>query len=171
MQSATISPIASRFVWKEYRTLRGLWLAVLVLGVLVQWTSYAFHFGPTIIDWATIFFSMGVAAAALYAVGVAATTFVMEHEEETYGYIACLPTRWLPVFAGKLLFAAASAIALAAALSLIGWVLCGFDTPGGRDAPRALGIFGFAIVEALAWGTFFSLLLRQPLLAALLAID
>ena len=168
MHTAPFTPIARRFVWKEYRTLRGLWLAVLVLGVLVQWVSYAL--GQPAIDWATVFFSIALGSAALYAVGVAATTFSVEHEEETYNYISTLPTRWFPVFAGKLLFAAASAVALAASLSLIGWILCGFDLPGGRDTPRALGVFGVAIIEALAWGTLFSLVLRQPLLAALLAI-
>ena len=36
-QSAFAPPIYWRFVWKEYRQLRGFWLAILVLTVIVQW--------------------------------------------------------------------------------------------------------------------------------------
>src|SRR5690606_34059817 len=115
-------------------------------------------------------FAIFLAAASLYAVGVAATTFSMEHEEETYYYLSSLPARWFPLLAGKLSFAAATSVALAGALSVTGWLFADFRFPRQDVTLATLGVFGFAIVEMLAWGMLFSLLLRQPLLAALLTI-
>ncbi len=154
-----------RFAWKEYRMLRGLWLAVLVVGALVQWALSALM-SPSI-DHASMLFSTALAAAVLYAVGAAATTFSLEHEEETYGFLLALPTTWGPLFAGKLLVAALSALLLATALTATGWITSGYAPPGGRDSSVALGMFGMAIFEGLAWGTLFSLLVKRPLAAAL----
>ena len=170
MNTTALNPIATRFAWKEYRTLRGFWLAALVIAALVQSTALVIHSGVSSSQLAELFFGIALAAAALYAVGVAATTFSMEHEDETYQYLSGLPTRWLPLFAGKLSFAFASSLALALALATCGWMLSGWNFPGREAALAMLGVFGFAIIEMLAWGIFFSLLLRQPLLAALLAI-
>jgi hypothetical protein len=158
--------ILRRLVWKEYRMLRGLWLAVFVMAAIVQWAMNVLM--PRPIDHAMMLFSAALAAAVLYAVGAAATTFSVEHEEETYGFLAGLPTEWWPIFAGKLLVVAASAALLAAALSVVGWILYGYGTAG--DVSLSLGIFGIAILEAIAWGTLFSLLVKRPLLAAILTL-
>ncbi|MEX0612052.1 MAG: hypothetical protein WD738_14435 [Pirellulales bacterium] len=160
--------IVRRFVWKEYRMLRGLWLAVLVMGALAQWALSVLM--PPSVDHATILFSTALAAAVLYAVGASAISFSVEHEEETYDFLAGLPTTWWPLFAGKLFVAAVSAFALAAVLSIIGWALCGFKSPRSNDTSIALAILGVAIIEGLAWGTFFSLLVKRPLLAAFLTL-
>ena len=96
MTTTTLSPITQRFAWKEYRTLRGFWIAAFVLGVLIQWLAYAIHDRPPGTDWPTALFIVGLVTAALYAVGVAATTFSMEHEDETYAFLNGLPTRWRP---------------------------------------------------------------------------
>ncbi len=169
-RSALFTPVTKRFLWKEYRTLRSLWLAVLALGMLLQAAGDFFNLDASVINLGTFNFMVALGAAALYAFGVAATTFSMEHEEATYGYLESLPTNWLPIFVGKLWFAATSALALVVSLALTGWILAGLELPDASDAQRSLGILGFAIVEAIAWGTLFSLLLRQPLLAALLAM-
>jgi hypothetical protein len=159
-----------RFVWKEYRMLRGLWLAVAVMGVLAQIAMQILMPPQPAVDHATMLFSAALTAAIVYAVGAAATAFSVEHEEETYSYLLGLPATWWPAFAGKLLVSTVSAAALAGILSITGWIFCGFDTPGAHDTPAALGVFGMAIVEALAWGTFFSLLVKRPLVAAMLTL-
>ena len=148
--------------------LRALWLAVAVMGAIVQWTMNVLM--PPTVDHATMLFSAALFAGVLYVVGAAATTFSVEHEEETYNFLTGLPTAWWPVYVGKLLVVAISAAALAGVLSVVGWMLCGFDTPGGHDTPAALGLFGVAIVEGLAWGTFFSLVVKRPLVAAILTL-
>src|SRR5262245_34424868 len=104
MHAVALPPIATRFVWKEYRALRGLWIAVLILGLFVQWFSGVVL--PRHLDFATMFFSIALASAALYAAGAAATTFAVENEDETYAFLSGLPTTWLPVYLGKLAFVA-----------------------------------------------------------------
>lgn len=170
MSSITFSPIATRFAWKEFRTLRGFWIAALILAALIQWFLLAAYDRPPAIGWPAALFTVALIAAAFYVVGVAATTFSMEHEEGTYSFLTGLPTRWLPIFAGKLLFALTSALSLAVALTVLACILNGGELPNRANTMFTFGAFGFIIVEALVWGTFFSLLLRQPLLAALLAI-
>ncbi len=169
-RSALLTPVTRRFLWKEYRTLRSLWLAVLALGILLQAGGDLLNLDASALSLGTFNFTVALGAAALYAFGVAATTFSMEHEEATYCYLEGLPTNWLPIFVGKLWFAATSALALVVSLAFTGWIIAGLELPGAADAQQSLGILGFAIVEAIAWGTLFSLLLRQPLLAALLAM-
>ncbi len=157
-----------RFVWKEFRMLRGLWLAVAVLGLLVQCAERMLL--PYSSDFPAILFVTALAAAVLYAAGAAATAFSVEHEEETYEFLARLPAAWWPVFVGKLLVGAISAVLLAVSLSIAGWAAWGFSRLGGPDAPTACGVLGIAIFEALAWGTFFSLVVKRPLVAAILTL-
>ncbi|MEX2141176.1 MAG: hypothetical protein WD894_18065 [Pirellulales bacterium] len=179
MSIATINPataaakvptraIVRRFVWKELRVLVALWLAVVVLGVIIQ--AAVNILSPPSADHPALLLSTALAAAVLYAVGAAATTFSVEHEEETYGFLVGLPTTWWPVYMGKLEVVAGSAIALAGCLSLIGWMVSGFDTPGARDSWIIVGLFGIAILEGIAWGTLFSILLKRPLTAAILTL-
>jgi ABC-type transport system involved in multi-copper enzyme maturation permease subunit len=160
--------VVRRFAWKELRVLRSLWVAVLVMGAVVQISVHAFT--PPALDQAMMLFCVALGATVLYAVGAASTIFAVEHEEETYEFLAGLPTTWLPMFAGKLAIVMGSSLALAAVLSVIGWMLCGFDIPGGHDTPGALGLFGVAVLEGIAWGTLFSLLVKRPLVAAVLTV-
>jgi hypothetical protein len=156
-----------RFVWKEFRMLRGLWLAVAVMGLLVQCAERTLL--PYSADLAITLFSTGIAAAVLFAVGAAATTFSVEHEDETYELLARLPAMWWPVFAGKTLVTATSALLLALVLSFSGF-LPGAQSLSSHDAAALCGMLGFGIVEALAWGTLFSLLIKRPLLAAIVTL-
>src|SRR3972149_4321806 len=95
MQATTISPIAGRFAWKEYRTLRALWLAVAVLGVVVQLISRAL--AAPAADVPSIMLGMALGATILYAIGASSILFSVEHEEETHQFLSGLPARWLPV--------------------------------------------------------------------------
>jgi hypothetical protein len=157
-----------RFLWKETRMLSGLWLAILAMGVFVEWVVNAFT--PPVLGQAMMLFCVALCATVLYALGAAATIFSVEHEEETYNFLAGLPAKWWPVFSGKLVVVFTSAGALAASLSVIGWMICGFDTPSGKDMTDALALFGVAVLEGMAWGTLFSLLMKRPLVAAMLTI-
>ena len=129
----------------------GFWLAMLLLGLLAQVVFYVFV-ARAGANQAAAALSIALATGALYAVGVASTTFSMEHEDETYAFLSFLPTGWLPIFAGKLLFAAASSLALATVLSVTGWMHGGFGGFSGRNAVDALGLLGFAIVEVRSVG-------------------
>lgn len=168
MTTAIFSALIRRFVWKEYRTVRGLWLAVLVVGLLVDWVCGVLLTSAT--DWATLRLCVALASATLYAAGAAAILFAMEHEEQTYEFLRGLPATWRSMFVGKLLFATSSAIALAAVLSLMSLMVGGFRWPAGNNASLALGVFGVTIFEAIAWGTLCSLVFKRPLAAAIMTL-
>ena len=159
--------IFRRFVWKEFRMLREMWLAVLVTGAMVQWLVKTF---TPVSDQAMTLFVLTLGATVLYAIGAASTIFSVEHEERTYDFLIGLPATWWPLFAGKLVVVLASAVVLAACLSISGWMFCGFDTPGGNGALAALGLFGVAVLEGIAWGMLFSLVVKRPLVAAMLTV-
>jgi hypothetical protein len=106
-----------RFVWKEFRMIRGLWLAVALMGFAIQWVARLLMlYSPASADpnLPSILFAIGLAAAVLYTVGAAATNFSVEHEEETYGFLVRLPATWPSMFAGTLLVALVTALLLAA---------------------------------------------------------
>ncbi|HVT28874.1 MAG TPA: hypothetical protein VHE81_12740 [Lacipirellulaceae bacterium] len=157
-----------RFAWKEFRMIRGLWVAVAILGFAVECAEKVLL--PPSSNIALTLFDTALASAVLYAAGAAATSFSVEHEDETYDLLLRLSASWWPVFASKVAVAAVSAALLAAALSITGWPLNGSATLGAADASTALGMLGLGILEAVAWGTLFSLLIRRPLLAAIVTL-
>lgn len=165
MIAAIASPPLKRFLWKEYRMLRGLWLAVLVLGLLVDWLLSALLSQPA--DFPTVRFCVALAAATLYAAGAAAVLFSVEHEEQTYDFLRGLPATWRPLFAGKLLIATISAVALAVVLAILGFLPGRFQLPSTLDLQYAASVLGVAIFEAVAWGTLCSLIFKRPLAAAM----
>jgi hypothetical protein len=166
MHAIPISPIAGRFAWKEYRTLRAMWLSVIAIGLCVQ--LFWFTFAAPGTDLPVSMFGAALATAMLYAIGATAVAFSVEHEDETYHYLSGLPARWLPLLLGKLATVTSSAFGVAIALSLTGWIIAGL--PSKLDTTNLLALLGVGIVEAIAWGTLFSLLMKRPLVAALWTI-
>jgi hypothetical protein len=168
MNTATLHhPVLRRFAWKEYRMVRGFWLAVLVLGVLEQWVSTLLVDDLKILPGWLLASAWG--AAALYAVGAAVTLFGAENEERTRSFLQVLPRHTGPLVAGKFAVALASSLLLALVLSLTGWLLSRGSTTN-IDVRFAVAIGGVAILETTAWGMLFSILWQQPLLAAVVAL-
>jgi hypothetical protein len=161
-------PVFWRFVWKEFRMLRGFWLAVVGLGIAQQYVSSHLMFDVHAVPgW---MFASAWGAAALYAVGVSVTMFSAESEDGTREYLQQLPGRWPPILAGKLTSGVVSAIVLAGVLCITGWMIAGGQWPATAAIQTGLAIGGVAVLETIAWGLFFSLQLRQPLLAAIATI-
>jgi hypothetical protein len=165
MNAIPFSPVAKRFAWKEFRTLRGFWIAVVVIGTLVQCVLMLLAAPGADVPMITLGAALG--SAVFYAVGAAAIMFAVEHEDETYGFLSGLPTTWLPIFLAKLGAAISSSIAMAVVLALTGWCVAGGRWPSSSNCNLQLGLYGIAIFEAIAWGTLFSLMFRRPLVAVL----
>lgn len=173
MNAAALSPIAARFVWKEYRALRGMWIGVFAIAVGAQWLTAALAAPGFRVSQTLLIYALG--AGILHAIGATALIFSAEHEEESYSFLTGLPTRWWPMFVGKWSVAALSSLLLAAALACTGAMIDAHSWtsprwPNPADSQLVLTILGIAIVEALAWGTLFSLLIKRPLVAAILAV-
>ena len=157
-----------RFLWKEYRVMRAFWISMAVVAVLAQLALVAF---PGLTHYtATWTFSFALIFPALYAVACGATMFAAEKEDGTYEFLRDLPATVWRILAGKVAFAVASSVLLVVALWITAAVLSQRATFNSSERLQIWGAFGLAGAEGLAWGIFFSLLMRRPLQAAVLAI-
>jgi hypothetical protein len=169
--------ILRRIAWKEYRQQRAFGLALAGLMVFVQLLIAVFS---TARDnpWENLL-ATALVGTALYALGCGATMFAAEHENETYEFQRSLPISAGRLMAGKmeatLLGTGGILLLLLGTASLLGW-LAGlwhelkFPAPSGKEVKELVSVPGLAVFEMLAWGTLFSLLLKRPLPAALLAV-
>jgi hypothetical protein len=157
-----------RFLWKEYRVMRAFWISMACLAVLAQLSLVAF---PALTHQAAAWtFSFALIFPALYAVACGATMFAAEKEEGTYEFLRGLPVTAWQVLSGKLAFALASTVLLIATLRFAGGLLMNGRVVDGETETRIWGVLGLAAIEGLAWGMFFSLVMRRPLQAAILGI-
>jgi hypothetical protein len=155
-----------RLVWKEYRVMRGFWLALAVFAGMGFLAVRCLAETPGFLN----FGMWGVAALvpALYALGCGATLFAVEREEETYDFLRSLPCTSAQLFIGKLTFAVVSSMALVLGLVLLAAIAVAWQPP--RDGLEELAaVYGVGMVEVLVWGTLFSLLTHRALHAAVLA--
>jgi len=170
LATTTAGPTQSvfvRFLWKEYRMLRGFWIALLVLTIIEQLVSQMFFSDVRALpSW---LFSSAWGGAALFAVGAAVTLFGAENEERTREFLQLLSERWLPMFLAKVLLALVGAVGLGIVLSLTGRLIGG-QWPSAIEVQIALAVVGVSVLEVTAWGLLFSLKWRQPLLAAVAAM-
>ncbi len=156
-----------RIFWKEYRAQGAFWISMALLTIVVELLIRAGRWESDVQRMQAIFM-VGLGLAAFYALASGATLFAMEREAETYDFLRALPVKPLVVAAGKTAFSLAST----AALFLVAWVLAMLLA---RRVPKPLvhqtiwAIGGLAGIEFWAWGIFFSLLLKRPLLAVILA--
>lgn len=160
-------------LWKEYRLQRSLWLAIAVLGLLIQlWFLELRHFGGQTFSsgFAMVLYGSALVHAWLYAMGCGAVLFAAEHENGTYDFQRALPVSSQQVFAVKVVFGLLSTAVLMGVLLLLAAVLSGGIQPPAGEFQAQWGIIGFASLEVLAWTIFFSLLLHGPLKAAILGV-
>src|SRR3954469_14300130 len=105
-----------RFVWKEIHMLRGFWLGLVLLALLVQGAQRMFLPFDQI---AASLFATAIAATVLFTAGAAATIFAVEREEQTYDFLRSVPARWRPIYTAKLATIALGALSLALVLSIV----------------------------------------------------
>ena len=161
---------AWRIAWKEYRTQRPLWLAMVVLTLLVQFGyQLAVTVGGGDVSEQALF-AIAMGAAAVYALGCGATLFATERETGTFEFQRGLPLAWRPLFVGKAGFGAASVLALAILLWSVTIVMAGGRLPAWRDSGQLWGGGLLAAWEVFAWSLFFSLRMDRPLVAAVLGV-
>ena len=157
----------SRFVWKEYRVMRGFWISLAIMAVFVQaivWLSWS----ESVLT--AGLFGVALSGAALYALGSGATMFATEREEGTYDLLRGLPVTNLQVASGKLAFSVISIVAIGVVLWVSAWMLAGRRVPDAQWQHQLWSVFGLGALELLVWATFFSLLSSRPLQAALLGV-
>jgi ABC-type transport system involved in multi-copper enzyme maturation permease subunit len=154
--------------WKEYRAIRAFWLALVAMIALAEWLAVTINHSPSAVTWV---FNLALAAPAFFAVGAAGIAFAIEREEGTVDFLRAVPVSAKQVLVAKLGMASVATLAM----YLLVWPMALHFT-GGRlpeSTPFAgsmqlgdmLGLWIIAAVEAIAWGTLFSLMTARPLLA------
>jgi hypothetical protein len=164
MNSAAVLHLA----WKEYRAIRGFWLSIVVLVVLGQATAMALSEpGSSRVNW---LYYLALAAPAFFALGCAGTAFAIEREEGTLDFLRASPISAQEVLTSKLGVAFAATTAQFAFLWAVAFLFSRDNLPTTTTLNGMLALWLIGALEAIAWGTFFSLRSARPLLAICLAL-
>lgn len=175
----TNAKIMRRLLWKDYRLQRMFWICMGALGILLQFLGFMVREASPE-DQLFWLFGVSIGIPAFYALGCGATMFALERESGTFEF-----QRGLPVAAGRFfwnntLFGAISTVAMIALLflsalcfSVLSLWLSGSQFPNLPEGFWFLYYFGFwgiGVLELFVWGSFFSLVLKRPLVAAMLGV-
>ncbi len=163
-----------RLMWKEYRLQRAFWIAMAALALMLM--LLAWQFNDRADDCALWYFYIALATPVFYVLGCASTTFAGEFDAETYEFQRSMPVKAMQVFWSKVALAFLSTFAMFVLLSILAFCLA-----GGRVLDPHVTIWEMRIWETLAiacmgawlymvWGIFFSLILKRPLLAAIVSV-
>ena len=169
--SRAVAPL-SRLLWKEYRTQRSLWLAMLVLGVVPQILLRLTigEVGPRV----GLVWVMAGVLPFLFVIGSTAILFAGEREERTVDWLLNLavPPQW--TLLAKWSFLLIATLALAATLSISALLLV-WTGPGMADSERwqdqryhdDMIVFRWMMVFAgvFLWGVLGSLVSRRVMTA------
>ncbi len=159
--------------WKEYRQMRGFWLGLFGITVLLQVILCFTAPGSA----ANSLYGVAICFAVLYPLGCGATAFALEHENGTYDYLRSLPTKGLQTFVSKVAFTVVSApllvIASSASAAFLGLRMAPLSyVPTATALLQAVGtaLLLWAVGSSIlfVWAAFFSLLMHHVVKAALL---
>ncbi len=154
----------ARLIWKEYRSLRWFWLAIVVLVVLMDWL--VIRFGAPWSDTASMIYNFALGAPVMFAIGAAGASFAAEKEEGTYEFLRASPATASQILFGKWLVIALATIGMAAVLwPMSNWFLGGLRGSSPIVLNDSLTFWSLGALEVIAWGTLFSLLIARPLFA------
>ncbi|MBN2292237.1 MAG: hypothetical protein JXM70_07420 [Pirellulales bacterium] len=172
--STANTAIFRRLLWKEFRTLCGFWIAMVVLSLIllvIPLASKQGILGHISDSTAAGLYYLTAFFVALYAAGCGAMLFSSERETRTYWFLCSLPatSSWLLV--GKTVFATASSLLIFMLISSSALYLGGFYLSDTTNQIRVWIVCLAATLVGLAWGVFFSLLSKRPLVATLLAVS
>jgi hypothetical protein len=165
--SPATSPVLRRFIWKDLRTLRNLWLGVATAATLLL--AISFWLLPTsALDVAQVTIPWG--AGAICALAAAISLFASEREDHTDGFLVLLPRYERALLAGKAIAATSASLALVVVLGLASVAIAGGRLPEWRFAASVSANASLVMLEWFVWGIAVALLCPHPLLAAVIAI-
>ncbi|HVA45667.1 MAG TPA: hypothetical protein VNH11_04705 [Pirellulales bacterium] len=166
-----------RLMWKEYRVLRGFWLALALFGLGCDGLIFLLAADPR--ERLPGLFGLAGILPPCFALGAGATLFALEREESTHEFLRYLPLTSMRLFAGKVFVALAATLLLT--VVLLGVALGGLPSAADdmsiarmtepcalRGAFEAASIYAAMVLQAMGWSVFFSLRSARPLMAAVL---
>ncbi len=160
-----------RLIWKEYRAIRLFWLCLAGIFMFLQWVL-AFTFSDSrnaSADSSREFF-IAIVAPVLFALGSAGTAFAIEKEDGTFEFLRASPVKPQHIVASKMLVTSLATIAMFLLLYRAAFLFAGAQSPHDQPLRQLSGILAVAAIEAIAWGTLFSILSERPLVAICKAV-
>jgi ABC-2 family transporter protein len=154
--------------WKEYRAVRLFWLAIVGLTIVGDLVATSLASSPDLRT--TWIFNLAFVPPVLFALGSAAAAFSGEQEEGTFEFLRIAPISSQQVLASKLAVAALGTEAMFVVLWPVAQWFNHSQLPGDVQLHNMLGLWLVAALEAIAWGTLFSLVTARPMLAVILAM-
>jgi len=158
-------PVFGRLLWKEWRIARSFTYALIGFGLAlillpVSWMNEGNGVQATAGYLATI----ATGFPLILLIGILATGFAAEHENNTFALQRSLPTGTWPVVLAKLVTAVGLAVVLFA-------ILIGVASLIDRSSVSEVGFSGIlvAAAELTAWGFLIGMLSRRPLVALIVA--
>jgi ABC-type transport system involved in multi-copper enzyme maturation permease subunit len=153
--------------WKEARVFWPLWLALGLAAALVQWLLLWFKVDQARVG---LLIVLGPSWAILYAFAVGAGVFSAEREANTQVFLDTLPVGRGMLWTHKVLFALATTLGLALALTALGaGGTAAYDPNAFPLAVLTVG-HGVMLFEAIVWSLLWSLVLGSALQAAIAGI-
>jgi ABC-type Na+ efflux pump permease subunit len=155
---------------KESRQQGQLAAAMLLLCFLIQLGAFMMTLFPgTIGRVEPAFFGIALLMTALFSGAAAAISFSSEHDEKTFGFLRSLPVSPLTVLAGKTAWLVLGTIFVAVLSSLFAlfWNFITGNHFNTVTLEHVLGSVGVGILEAFAWGLFWSPRCRSQIHALL----
>ena len=152
----------ARLWWKESRIFGPVWLILGLASAGLQW------FLSTM---GTPDLRVAAAWAVLYAFASGSAAFAGEREAGNLAFLDALPVPRWTLWAGKMSFALVTTFGLAIAFLGLAWMIDQRQGPAPLDDYRAIDRWYVTLlVEAVAWGLFWSATSRNPLLAGAMAV-
>lgn len=169
----------SRMLWKEYRSLRLLWVGcvlgtvslwgILVLMTLARGNAYQSD------EYLFLIWTLATWLPSIYIIGCNAALYAGEREERTAEWLTNMAVPFRPLLAAKLAWPVLSGIAMQ--FVLVGGALAVQASIAGRNSAAGWStmnsfldelpqIASFALVESLVLSWFWSLQCARPLTAA-----
>jgi ABC-type transport system involved in multi-copper enzyme maturation permease subunit len=158
----------ARLWWKELRQFWPIWVFLALAALGVQ--EFALRYGGRETH-EGLLGAMAMGWACLYAVAVGAAAFAGEREAGTLRLLDIMPVSRPTVWSGKVSFGLVTSAALGLLLlALAAWKTDSWDARQFGVGPTVVAIgWGAIMLEALAWGLFWSAYASNALNAAVLA--
>ncbi len=159
--------VLQRLVWKEYRTQRSLWLALLVAAVGIQLLMLMVSTGPSG-DLDGAMFAVGILMAGFFALGSGAISFASEREDDTHIRLVSMTAPAGMTLISKFATSLFATLCFVIVATCSARLLTG-DSPlshvSDPNVPALLAFLGANCLYALSCGVLCSLFFRRVITA------
>lgn len=156
------SSILGRMYWKEYRTQRGLWIAIVGICSAMM-VLFSLLLSKHSVIYVEDLFAIGMMASVFYVLASASILFASEHEQGTKSWLGVLPLKPAELMLPKVTWVVSSTLAAIATFWVVAQ-LFGQATTGGFANDGILAYSGFLCL-VLVCGVLGSQLSRNVLKA------